>query len=66
MADAEKKQRTAFITDEQWQRLRLAAAKRANAEDTKVSVAELLRRGAERELQQIESDGYELPEGYDG
>lgn len=69
MADRDDRnipQRSAYIPDEQWKRLRIAQAIRSNAEDRDVGISELLRRGAERELQMIEGDGeYELPDGYE-
>lgn len=59
--------RSFTCSDEMWDDLRMATAIRSVEENRDVSISELLRRGAQRELNAVEdTQSYEMPEGYDG
>lgn len=59
-------QRSIYVRDEMWNRLRAATGERGAAEGHDIGISELVRRGIARELAAIEGNGeYERPEGYD-
>lgn len=54
--------RTIYVTPEAWRQARLAAALLSNEIDEPVSVTEIARRGLQREIEAITSNGgYEPP-----